>query len=124
LVGIEPALTGDGGTGLSPDGSSVIVLEQIRRPMIIPGLISVAFYRRRPTTLQIVLGLTFTIVFSGLLGYWQDYGTSRVWENTILAIVGGVILYVAILIYLVYRYLPRQAGTNVTPGAAPPAPPP
>jgi uncharacterized BrkB/YihY/UPF0761 family membrane protein len=91
--------------------------------MIIPGLISVAFYRRRPTTLQIVLGLSFTIVVSGLLGYWQDYGTSRVWENTILAIIGGVILYVAILVYLVYRYLPRHASTDV-PASVPPSSPP
>jgi uncharacterized membrane protein YeaQ/YmgE (transglycosylase-associated protein family) len=92
--------------------------------MIIPGLISVAFYRRRPTTIQIVLGLVFTIVLSGLLGYWQDYGTSRVWENTILAIVGGVILYVAILAYLVYRYLPKHASANVPSGAPPSSPPP
>ncbi len=91
--------------------------------MIIPGLISVAFYRRRPTTLQIALGLVFTIVVSGLLGYWQDYGTSRVWENTLIAIVGGVILYVAILVYLLYRYLPKQASANV-PSSVPPSAPP
>jgi len=92
--------------------------------MIIPGLISVAFYRRRPTTVQIVLGLVFTIVVSGLLGYWQDYGTSRVWENTILAVIGGVILYVAILVYLLYRYLPRHASTNVPSSVPPSSPPP
>ncbi len=76
--------------------------------MILPGLVSVAFYRRPPRTWQIVLGLFFTIVVSALLGYWQDYGTSRVWENTVIASVGGVILYVAILIYLLYRYFPRR----------------
>ena len=92
--------------------------------MIIPGLISVAFYRRCPTTVQIVLGLVFTIVVSGLLGYWQDYGTSRVWENTILAIVGGVILYVAILVYLLYRYLPKHASANVLSSVPPSSPPP
>ncbi|MGA8536370.1 MAG: hypothetical protein WB789_03130 [Thermoplasmata archaeon] len=92
--------------------------------MIIPGLISVAFYRRRPTTVQVVLGLVFTIVVSGLLGYWQDYGTSRVWENTILAVIGGVILYVAILVYLLYRYLPRHASTNVPSSVPPSSPPP
>jgi uncharacterized membrane protein YeaQ/YmgE (transglycosylase-associated protein family) len=92
--------------------------------MIIPGLISVAFYRRRPTTVQIVLGLVFTIVVSGLLGYWQDYGTSRVWENTILAVIGGVILYVAILVYLLYRYLPRHASSHVPSSAPPSSPPP
>ncbi len=88
--------------------------------MILPGLISVAFYRRRPTSLQISLGLIFTIVLSGLIGYVQDYGTSRVWENTILAIVGGVILYVAILVILVYYYVPKRERARVTPGALPP----
>jgi uncharacterized membrane protein YeaQ/YmgE (transglycosylase-associated protein family) len=92
--------------------------------MIIPGLISVAFYRRRPTTVQIVLGLVFTIVVSGLLGYWQDYGTSRVWENTLLAVVGGVVLYVAVLLYLLYRYFPKHAGGQVRSNAPPSSPPP
>jgi hypothetical protein len=87
--------------------------------MIIPGLISIAFYRRRPTALQITVGMVFTIVVSGLLGYWQDYGTSRVWENTVLAIVGGVILYVAILAYLLYWYFPRRALAAVPPGPPP-----
>lgn len=77
--------------------------------MILPGLVSVAFYRRRPTGLQIAGGLAFTVVVSGLLGYVQDVGTSRVWDNVVIAIVGGVILYVAILAYLVYVYLPRRA---------------
>jgi uncharacterized BrkB/YihY/UPF0761 family membrane protein len=66
------------------------------------------------------LSLTFTIVVSGLLGYWQDYGTSRVWENTIFAIVGGVILYVAILAYLVYWYLPKHARAKIPSSAPPP----
>jgi hypothetical protein len=91
--------------------------------MFIPGLISVAFYRRRPTTFQVAPGLLFTIVVSGLLGYWQDYGTSRVWENTILAIVGGVILYVAILVYLLYRYFPKHASAQVSSNVPPSAPP-
>lgn len=76
--------------------------------MILPGLVSVAFYRRRPTWGQFVLGLVFTVGLSALLGYWQDYGTSRVWENVALAIVGGVVLYGAILAYLVYVYLPKR----------------
>ena len=90
--------------------------------MILPGLVSVAFYRRRPTALQISLGLVFTIVVSGLLGYVQDYGTSRVWENTFIAIVGGVALYVAILAYLVYVYLPRHPSGSV-PRTPPPSAP-
>jgi hypothetical protein len=77
--------------------------------MILPGLISAVFYRSPPSALQISLGLAFTVVLSGLLGYIQDVGTSRVWENVALAIVGGVIIYVAILAYLVYRYFPKRA---------------
>jgi len=83
--------------------------------MILPGLVSVAFYRRRPSALQISLGLVFTVALSGLLGYLQDLGTSRVWENVTLAIVGGVILYVAILAYLVYWYYPKRAKRGEPP---------
>lgn len=88
--------------------------------MILPGLISVAFYRRRPTRIQIALGLSFTIVVSALLGYWQDAGTSRVWENVTVAILGGVVLYVAILLYLVFVYLPKRARAAVAPSSATP----
>lgn len=81
------------------------------------------FYRRRPTSLQIALGVLFTIVFSGVLGYIQDAGTSRVWENVALAIAGGLVLYVAILAYLIYVYFPRRtmpaSPGSVTPGAPP-----
>lgn len=91
--------------------------------MILPGLISAVFYRRKPSTLQISLGAGFTVVVSGLLGYAQDYGTSRVWENTILAIIGGVVLYIAILAYLVYVYFPKHpqaGGLSLAPPTAPP----
>lgn len=92
--------------------------------MILPGLVSVAFYRRRPTMLQIALGLVFTIVVSGLLGYIQDYGTPRVWENTIVAIAGGIILYFVILVYLAYYYLPKRERARANPEAPPAHPPP
>jgi hypothetical protein len=92
--------------------------------MILPGLISIAFYRRRPSALQISLGLVFTVAVSALLGYVQDVGTSRVWENVTVAIVGGVILYVAILAYLILRYFPRRATAGKLQAAPPPAPPP
>ena len=92
--------------------------------MILPGLISIAFYRRRPSAVQIGLGLAFTVVVSGLLGYVQDVGTSRVWENVAVAIVGGVVIYVAILLYLIYRYLPKRARANESPPSASSTPPP
>ncbi|MCI4367034.1 MAG: hypothetical protein L3K08_04725 [Thermoplasmata archaeon] len=88
--------------------------------MFAPGLIAAVLYRRRPTSLQIALGVTFTVVVSGLLGYVQDVGTSRVWENVALAIIGGVILYAAILAYLVYVYFPRQE--RLTAATQPPRP--
>ena len=92
--------------------------------MILPGLVSIAFYRRRPSALQIALGLLFTVAVSGLLGYVQDAGTSRVWENVALAIVGGVVLYVVILLVLVYWYLPRREKAREPPSPAPSTPPP
>jgi hypothetical protein len=99
--GIGPAL-------ISPTGFLPFV--------ILPGLISAAFYRRRPSLLQVALGLAFTIGLSGFLGYIQDMGTSRVWENVVVAILGGVVLYLVILAYLIYRYLPRHAKV---PGPVP-----
>lgn len=90
--------------------------------MILPGLISVAFYRRRPSAAAVALGLVFTIVVSGLLGYWQDFGTPRVWENTIVAIVGGVLLYVVILVVLLYYFFPKQKLTTGSPPPTPPGP--
>ncbi len=90
--------------------------------MILPGLVSVAFYRRRPSGLQIAAGLSFTVVVSGLLGYLQDQGTSRVWENTAAAVIGGVVLYVVVLAVLYYWYFPKHSGAPLAPGS-PPSPP-
>ncbi|MCI4336566.1 MAG: hypothetical protein L3K18_05030 [Thermoplasmata archaeon] len=76
--------------------------------MFAPGLVAAVFYRRRPTRLQNALGIAFTVAVSGLLGYVQDAGTSRVWENVALAILLGVVLYAAILAYLLYVYFPKR----------------
>jgi hypothetical protein len=83
--------------------------------MFAPGIISAVFYRRRPSALQIAGGVAFTVGLSGLLGYVQDAGTARVWENVALAIAGGLILYLAILAYLLYVYFPRRAKRAVPP---------
>lgn len=90
--------------------------------VILPGLAAVAFYRRPPNAVQVALGLAFTAVLSGLLGYWQDASTSFVWDNVVLAIIGGVVLYVAILAYLVYIYLPKRARRQ-NPSDSPPSMP-
>jgi hypothetical protein len=76
--------------------------------MFAPGLIAAVLYRRRPTGVQIALSVAFTVVVSGLLGYIQDVGTSRVWENVAAAIVLGLVLYLAILAYLLYVYFPKR----------------
>ena len=85
------------------------------RPVFIPGVISVAFYKRRPSSVQIILGLAATIALSALLGYIQDAGTSRVWLNMTEAAIGGVIIYLAILAYLIYRYQPRRLRNAPAP---------
>jgi Mn2+/Fe2+ NRAMP family transporter len=83
--------------------------------MFAPGLVAAVFYRRRPSRAQIALGVAFTVVFSGLLGYVQDAGTSRVWENVVLAIVFGMVLYAAILAYLAYVYFPKRERDSAPP---------
>lgn len=92
--------------------------------MFAPGLISAFFYRRRPTRLQVALGVIFTVVVSALLGYIQDAGTSRVWENATLAAILGLALYAGILLYLVYVYFPAKERSAVRspPSASPPHP--
>jgi len=77
--------------------------------MFAPGIISIAFYKRRPSRVQAILGLVATIVLSALLGYISPGGPIGQIASVILAVVGGVILYVAILAYLIYRYQPRHA---------------
>jgi len=89
--------------------------------MIAPGIISLAFYKRRPSRVQVILGLIATVVLSALLGYISPGGPLGQVGSIILAVVGGVILYVAILVVLLYWYQPRHAKT---PMATPPAPAP
>jgi uncharacterized membrane protein YeaQ/YmgE (transglycosylase-associated protein family) len=74
--------------------------------MFAPGIISLAFYKRRPSRVQVILGLVATIVLSALLGYISPSGPIGTLGSAILAIIGGVILYFAILTYLLYRYIP------------------
>jgi uncharacterized membrane protein YeaQ/YmgE (transglycosylase-associated protein family) len=89
--------------------------------MFAPGIISLAFYKRRPSRVQVILGLVATIVLSALLGYISPGGPLGQIGSVILAVVGGVILYVAILAFLIYRYQPRRAKPTMP---TPPAPAP
>lgn len=89
--------------------------------MILPGLISIALYKRRPSTTQVVLGLAATVALSALLGYVSPGGPLGQIGSVIVAIVGGVLLYVAILAYLWYAYYPRHLNP---PAPIPPTAPP
>jgi hypothetical protein len=88
--------------------------------MILPGLVSVAFYRRRPSPVQIALGIVVTVVLSAIIGYVSPPGPlGSVAASVVVAIGGGLLLYVAILAYLLYVYQPgRRAAAS-----APPDPP-
>src|SRR5207245_540499 len=90
-------------------------------PMFVPGIISLAFYKRRPSRVQVILGLVATIVLSALLGYISPSGSLGQVGSVILAVVGGVILYVVILAVLLYWYQPRHAKPRTQ---APPTPAP
>jgi uncharacterized membrane protein YeaQ/YmgE (transglycosylase-associated protein family) len=90
--------------------------------MIAPGIISLAFYKRRPSRVQVILGLIATVVLSALLGYISPGGPLGQLGSVIVAVVGGVILYVVILAVLLYWYQPRHAKPPTT--ATPPAPAP
>src|SRR5438445_13202788 len=90
-------------------------------PMFAPGIISLAFYKRRPSRVQVILGLVATIVLSALLGYISPGGPLGQVGSVILAVVGGVILYVVILAGLLRGYLARHAKlrTQTPPAPAP-----
>jgi len=89
--------------------------------MILPGLISLAFYKRRPSTIQVVLGLLATVALSAVLGYVSPSGPLSRTGSVIVAIVGGVILYFGILAFLYYRY--RHLPTELSKPPAPSVPP-
>lgn len=82
--------------------------------MILPGLVSLAFYRRRPNALQIVLGVIVTVILSALLGYVSPGGPLGQIGSVIVAVVGGLLLYFGILAYLIYRYQPSHAAAPRT----------
>lgn len=87
--------------------------------MMLPGLISLAFYRRRPRLGQVVLGLVPTVALSAVLGYPfagnpLSHGGPIV--GPLAAAVTGAILYLAGVAYFYYRY--RQRTPEPT-GSAP-----
>ena len=93
--------------------------EVLAMPMFAPGIISLAFYKRKPSLVQVILGLVATVVLSALLGYISPGGPLGQVGSVIVAVVGGVILYVVILAYLLYRYQPRHAKPPMPTPTAP-----
>ena len=89
--------------------------------MFAPGIISLAFYKRKPSLVQVILGLVATVVLSALLGYVSPGGPLGQVGSVIVAVAGGVILYVVILAVLIYWYQPRHAKPRM---ATPPSPAP
>lgn len=87
--------------------------------MFAPGIISLAFYKRRPSRVQVILGLIATVLLSALLGYISPGGPIGQLGSVILAVAGGVILYVAILAYLIYKYQPKHAKPRMPASPAP-----
>jgi hypothetical protein len=89
--------------------------------MMLPGLLSVAFYRRRPTGAQVAIGVVSTGILSGVLGAILPPGALGRTGSIVLAVVGGILLFVAILLFLVYVYQPIRAQR--TGAGRPEAPP-
>ncbi len=87
--------------------------------MFVPGIISLAFYKRRPSRVQVILGLVATVVLSALLGYISPGGPLGQVGSVIVAVIGGVILYVVILAVLLYWYQPRHAKPPMPTQPAP-----
>src|SRR5207302_11321049 len=88
--------------------------EVLAVPMFAPGIISLAFYKRKPSRVQVILGLVATVVLSALLGYISPGGPLGQVGSVIVAVIGGVILYVVILAVLLYLHQPKHAKRPIT----------
>jgi len=89
--------------------------------MILPGLVSLAFYKRPPSRRTVLLGLGFTVVLSALLGYISPGGPIGQLGSVLVAIAGGVALYFAILVFLRTRYA-REIHPAAATHPEPPTP--
>jgi hypothetical protein len=87
--------------------------------MMLPGLISLAFYNRRPTRVQVWLGLLPTVMVSAVLGAVLAPGPLSRTEAILAAAVSSVALYGAILPVLGTRE-PRAAAARAVGPMSPP----
>ncbi|MFZ0831201.1 MAG: hypothetical protein WCB18_00885 [Thermoplasmata archaeon] len=79
-------------------------------PKFLPGLIPLVFYTRRPTTTQVIVGLIATIMLATMLGYVSPDGPLGIDGSIIVALVGAVVIYVAIFAYLYNRCYPAHSN--------------
>jgi hypothetical protein len=82
--------------------------------MMAPGLIAIAFYRRWPSRLQITLGAVATVAGCVVLGWVLPAGALGRAGSVTLAVVGGLLLYGAILMFL---YVRHQRSERTPPSA-------
>src|SRR3989442_10197949 len=83
--------------------------------MFVPGIISLAFYKRKPSLVQVILGLVATIVLSALLGYISPGGPLGQVGSVIVAAVRGVIPYFLVLVgppFLFHARRTQPPGAN------------
>ncbi|HXQ94414.1 MAG TPA: hypothetical protein VN864_04505 [Thermoplasmata archaeon] len=84
--------------------------------MMLPGLISLAFYKRVPTIPQFALGLAASVGIGALIGY--PFSGNPIRGGPFWAGFSAGVLYVAIVAVFYYLYRPRPA---VPPESVPPA---
>jgi hypothetical protein len=82
--------------------------------MILPGPIPLVFYERQTSTRQLAAGFIATVVRARPLGHVSPGGPLGVLGPVIVAIVGAVAPYVAIVAWFYYQYNPRQANLPTT----------
>lgn len=80
--------------------------------MMLPGLVSFAFYRRRPTGAQVAMGVIVTVAASSALGYISPGGPLGQLGSVVVAVVGGLAIYFGILFYLTTRYQRRRSPVD------------
>src|SRR2546425_11253468 len=83
-------------------------------PMFVPGIISLAFYKRRPSRVQVILGLVATIGLSALLGYISPGGPLGQVGSILLAVRRGGVPYAVNFAVTLYRHQPRHRKQPMT----------
>jgi hypothetical protein len=91
--------------------------------MMLPGLISIAFYKRRPKLGQVVLGFVTTVILSALLGYPfagnpLSHGGPLV--GPLLGAISAALVYLVVVGYFYYRYRKLPQASEGVPQAVPP----